>query len=63
MSASITQKVDPGDPLVTSNGRTTTDRLSAPSWDSRGDLWVADRDPDNPRLLRFANGAGEPLRR
>ena len=34
--------------------------MSAPSWDGRGDLWVADRDPARPRLLRFAAGTGEP---
>lgn len=36
------------------------DRLSAPSWDGLGDLWVADRDPDDPRLLRIPGGDGEP---
>ncbi|MFJ8312407.1 MULTISPECIES: LpqB family beta-propeller domain-containing protein [unclassified Streptomyces] len=34
--------------------------LSAPSWDGRGDLWVADRNPARPRLLRLAQGTGEP---
>nr|WP_189966376.1 LpqB family beta-propeller domain-containing protein [Streptomyces violascens] len=34
--------------------------LSAPSWDGRGDLWVADRNPAKPRLLRLAQGTGEP---
>ncbi|MGK5533467.1 LpqB family beta-propeller domain-containing protein, partial [Streptomyces sp. URMC 129] len=34
--------------------------LSAPSWDGLGDLWVADRDPDGPRLLRLPGGVGEP---
>ncbi|RKN39842.1 LpqB family beta-propeller domain-containing protein [Streptomyces hoynatensis] len=33
--------------------------LSAPSWDGLGDLWVADLDPDRPRLLRLSGGAGE----
>ncbi|RBM21478.1 LpqB family beta-propeller domain-containing protein [Streptomyces sp. PT12] len=32
--------------------------LSAPSWDGLGDLWVADRDPDAPRLLRLTGGEG-----
>ncbi len=36
-------------------------RLTAPSWDGRGDLWVADRDPDNPRLLWLGQGEGEPV--
>ncbi|MEU8630333.1 LpqB family beta-propeller domain-containing protein [Streptomyces sp. NPDC048669] len=47
-------------PAVTSKAVRTKDRLTAPSWDGRGDLWVADRDPDNPRLLRLAGGAGKP---
>ncbi|MFI5809281.1 LpqB family beta-propeller domain-containing protein [Streptomyces sp. NPDC051561] len=34
--------------------------LSAPSWDGRGDLWVADRDPRNRRVLRMVEGVGEP---
>lgn len=34
--------------------------LSAPSWDGRGDLWVADRNPAKSRLLRLAQGTGEP---
>ncbi|MEU4133484.1 LpqB family beta-propeller domain-containing protein [Streptomyces wuyuanensis] len=44
-------------PLVQSAAPRAADRLSAPSWD-RNDLWVADRDPANPRLLRFAGGKG-----
>ncbi|WP_405892179.1 LpqB family beta-propeller domain-containing protein [Streptomyces sp. NBC_01527] len=47
-------------PAVTSSGKNLNDRLSAPSWDGRGDLWVADRDPENSRLLRLAGGAGKP---
>lgn len=34
--------------------------LSPPTWDGLGDLWVADRDPDRPRLLRLSGGRGEP---
>ncbi|WP_326666581.1 LpqB family beta-propeller domain-containing protein [Streptomyces sp. NBC_00385] len=49
-----------GAPVVTSRATKAGDRLTAPSWDSRGDLWVADRDPDNPRLLRLADGTGKP---
>ncbi|MFE2978653.1 LpqB family beta-propeller domain-containing protein [Streptomyces sp. NPDC059258] len=48
------------EPLVTSEAKKTADRLSPPSWDGRGDLWVADRDPAGPRLLRLAGGTGEP---
>jgi hypothetical protein len=32
--------------------------LSAPSFDGLGDLWVADRDPERPRLLRLSGGEG-----
>ncbi|MFD4222546.1 LpqB family beta-propeller domain-containing protein [Streptomyces griseus] len=48
------------EPLVTSAAKKAADRLSPPSWDGRGDLWVADRDPAGSRLLRLAGGAGEP---
>ncbi|TGB14890.1 hypothetical protein E4099_07645 [Streptomyces palmae] len=36
------------------------DGLSAPSWDALGGLWVADRDPQGPRLLRLQDGEGTP---
>ncbi|MFD6419509.1 LpqB family beta-propeller domain-containing protein [Streptomyces sp. NPDC060194] len=41
---------------VTSRAKKEGDRLTAPSWDGRGDLWVADRDPGAPRLLRLPGG-------
>ncbi|MFE7467107.1 LpqB family beta-propeller domain-containing protein [Streptomyces sp. NPDC057499] len=44
---------------VISRAHRAKDRLSAPSWDARGDLWVADRDPGNPRLLRLPGGTGD----
>ncbi|MFD0315361.1 LpqB family beta-propeller domain-containing protein [Streptomyces flavalbus] len=50
-----------GDPVLVSAGKTETDRLTAPSWDAYGNLWVADRDPGNPRLLMLRDGKGEPL--
>ncbi|WP_328871792.1 LpqB family beta-propeller domain-containing protein [Streptomyces sp. NBC_00287] len=50
-----------GEPVLRSTGRTTDDRLTTPSWDARHDLWVADRNPEDPRLLLLENGAGEPL--
>ncbi|MGY3682375.1 LpqB family beta-propeller domain-containing protein [Streptomyces sp. TE33382] len=46
-------------PVVTSKAKKAADRLSPPSWDGRGDLWVADRDPANRRLLRLAKGEGK----
>jgi hypothetical protein len=50
-----------GDPVLQSKGKTETDRLTTPSWDAQGDLWVADRDPGRPRLLLLAKGGGQPL--
>ncbi|MFE9765804.1 LpqB family beta-propeller domain-containing protein [Streptomyces sp. NPDC005808] len=50
-----------GEAVLHSAGKTPQDRLTTPSWDGRGDLWVADRDPENPRLLLLEKGAGEPL--
>jgi hypothetical protein len=49
------------EPVLRSQGKTADDRLTTPSWDARGDLWVADRDPKNPRLLLLQKGAGEPI--
>ncbi|MGA4954832.1 LpqB family beta-propeller domain-containing protein [Streptomyces lavendulocolor] len=48
-------------PVVRSRGARPDDRLSAPSWDGRGGLWVADRDPANPRLLFLPDGSEEPV--
>ncbi|WP_329127958.1 LpqB family beta-propeller domain-containing protein [Streptomyces sp. NBC_01465] len=59
-AASILSDGELGDPLVTSQGKRPEDRLSAPSWDGLGDLWVADRDRAHARLLRFAGGTGAP---
>ncbi|GHE83309.1 lipoprotein LpqB [Streptomyces griseoaurantiacus] len=50
-----------GEALLRSQGASPDDRLTTPSWDSRGDLWVADRNPQDPRLLLFEKGAGEPV--
>ncbi|MEW2083210.1 LpqB family beta-propeller domain-containing protein [Streptomyces sp. NPDC005283] len=58
--ASIKSGSEVGDALVQSKGKDPAHRLSAPSWDGRGDLWVADRDPKNPALLRLAGGSGAP---
>ncbi|MEU2061590.1 LpqB family beta-propeller domain-containing protein [Streptomyces sp. NPDC013455] len=48
-----------GAPLLTSAGPTPADRLTTPSWDARGDLWVADRDPHRPRLFVLEQGVGD----
>ncbi|WP_416370588.1 LpqB family beta-propeller domain-containing protein [Streptomyces sp. PR69] len=58
--SSIVSDGELGEPVVESHGRNEHDRLSAPSWDGRGDLWVADRNPAGPALLRLQGGAGEP---
>ncbi|MET8948038.1 LpqB family beta-propeller domain-containing protein [Streptomyces sp. NPDC004542] len=50
-----------GDAVVTSRGASKDDRLTTPSWDARGDLWVADRDRRDPRLLLLEQGRGEPV--
>jgi hypothetical protein len=50
-----------GQPLLVSQGRAETDRLTAPSWDPAGNLWVADRDLKRPRLLMFDDAEGTPL--
>ncbi|MGY1456897.1 LpqB family beta-propeller domain-containing protein [Streptomyces sp. SS8] len=48
-----------GDPVVTSGAQRERDGLTAPSWDGLGDLWVADRDSDGPRLLWLRGGQEE----
>ncbi|MEU6402045.1 LpqB family beta-propeller domain-containing protein [Streptomyces sp. NPDC046985] len=50
-----------GAPVAQSRGGTEDERLTPPSWDGRGDLWVADRDPARPRLMVLERGAGRPL--
>ncbi|MFI2432595.1 LpqB family beta-propeller domain-containing protein [Streptomyces sp. NPDC018693] len=50
-----------GEPVLRSQGRTEADRLTPPSWDIQGDLWVADRNPAAPQLYLLQKGAGTPL--
>ncbi|MFF8383090.1 LpqB family beta-propeller domain-containing protein [Streptomyces kanasensis] len=57
--ASIESDAELPEPLVTSRGPQPADRLSAPSWDGRGDLWIADRNPQAPRLLLVPGGTGK----
>ncbi|MEU7280780.1 LpqB family beta-propeller domain-containing protein [Streptomyces sp. NPDC045431] len=59
--ASITSEGQLPVPILRSDGGTPEDGLSAPSWDGRGDLWVADRNPAKPRLLLIPGGSGAPL--
>lgn len=46
---------------IRSRAKAEKERLTSPSWDGRGDLWVADRDPKNPRLLWLGQGEGKPV--
>lgn len=50
-----------GNAVLTSQGLSPDDRLTTPSWDGGGDLWVADRDPKRPRLVVLQKGAGTPV--
>ncbi|CAM5632506.1 Lipoprotein LpqB OS=Streptomyces tendae OX=1932 GN=lpqB PE=3 SV=1 [Streptomyces tendae] len=50
-----------GDPVLTSQGKSETDRLTPPSWDAQGDVRIADRNPADPRLLLLKDGAGDPV--
>ncbi|MCX2928305.1 LpqB family beta-propeller domain-containing protein [Streptomyces sp. NEAU-W12] len=50
-----------GEPVLSSRGESEDDRLTAPSWDAQGGLWVADRDPADPGLFLLEEGGGEPL--
>ncbi|MFI9242168.1 LpqB family beta-propeller domain-containing protein [Streptomyces sp. NPDC053086] len=50
------------EPLVTSAGATPAGRLATPSWDARGDLWVADSDPHRTRLFVLEQGVAKPER-
>jgi hypothetical protein len=43
-----------------SGAKKEQDGLTAPSWDGNGNLWIADRDPDRPRLLRLDYGTDKP---
>nr|WP_308356029.1 LpqB family beta-propeller domain-containing protein [Streptomyces sp. ODS05-4] len=60
-TASMVSDVELPGVLVDSRGPRPEDRLSAPSWDGRDGLWVADRNPADPRLLMLPDGTGTPL--
>ncbi|WP_411069207.1 LpqB family beta-propeller domain-containing protein [Streptomyces sp. cmx-4-25] len=61
VSSITTEQQDSRQPVLSSGGLRPEDRLSAPSWGGRGDLWVADRNPAERRLLMVPGGAGEPV--
>lgn len=50
-----------GDAVLHSRADDKDDRLTAPSWDGHGNLWIADRDPDRPHLLVLDHGTGDPV--
>ncbi|MFD5556543.1 LpqB family beta-propeller domain-containing protein [Streptomyces sp. NPDC127068] len=50
-----------GEPVLRSRAKAEKDGFTTPSWDGRGDLWVADKDPRNPRLYLLHQGAGAPV--
>ncbi|MGY0018109.1 LpqB family beta-propeller domain-containing protein [Streptomyces sp. cg35] len=59
--ASFVNGASLGDALARSQAAGEKDGFSTPSWDGRGDLWVADRDPKHPRLLVFGQGLGDKM--
>ncbi|WP_425473939.1 LpqB family beta-propeller domain-containing protein [Streptomyces qinzhouensis] len=56
----VTMSGDIVQPVYISRGKLQHDRLTAPSWDGRGDLWFADRDLAGPALLRRPAGQELP---
>ncbi|MFF3768389.1 LpqB family beta-propeller domain-containing protein [Streptomyces sp. NPDC001922] len=58
--APMSSGAEQGEARLHSSAKRERDALTAPSWDGNGNLWVADRDPDRPRLLRLSAGTGKP---
>ncbi|MFF7213474.1 LpqB family beta-propeller domain-containing protein [Streptomyces sp. NPDC008238] len=50
-----------GPVVLRSQATDPKNRLTTPSWDGYGDLWIADRDPANPHLYMLPDGAGDPV--
>ncbi|WP_431968596.1 LpqB family beta-propeller domain-containing protein [Actinacidiphila sp. bgisy160] len=50
-----------GPVVLRSQATDPKNRLTTPSWDGYGDLWIADRNPNGPRLLMLRDGAGSPV--
>lgn len=59
--SALAQGATLGEPVLRSQGKTEQDRLTPPSWDAQGGLWVADRNPARPGLYLLEEGAGRPL--
>ncbi|MEU6080506.1 LpqB family beta-propeller domain-containing protein [Streptomyces sp. NPDC047108] len=57
--APMSSGAERGDAKLRSRAKSEKDALTAPSWDGDGNLWIADRDPKRPRLLRLAAGTDE----
>ncbi|MFE6228625.1 MULTISPECIES: LpqB family beta-propeller domain-containing protein [unclassified Streptomyces] len=60
--SSITAEQEPHPPVFKSAAAPTArqeDRLSQPSWDGRGDLWIADRARGHQRLVVVPDGTGK----
>ena len=60
--SSITTEQEAAPAILSSKAAKPTDRLSAPSWGGRGDLWIADRDPAAPQLWMVPDGSGESVK-
>lgn len=60
--SSITTEEEGAPAILRSKAVKPTDRLSAPSWDGLGNLWIADRDPAAPQLWMVPDGTGDPVR-
>ncbi|MFF4170010.1 LpqB family beta-propeller domain-containing protein [Streptomyces sp. NPDC001744] len=52
---------EPPPAVLSSKAVKPVDRLSTPTWDGQGDLWVADRDPAERRLWMVPGGTGKPV--
>lgn len=50
-----------GPVVLRSQATDPKNRLTTPSWDGYGDLWIADRNPKQPQLLMLRDGAGTPV--
>ncbi|MER5949115.1 LpqB family beta-propeller domain-containing protein [Streptomyces sp. NPDC001904] len=59
--ASMVTNASLGDALAHSGAKAEKDGFTTPSWDAQGDLWVADRDPKNRRLLVFGQGMADRM--
>ncbi|WP_353947072.1 LpqB family beta-propeller domain-containing protein [Streptomyces sp. HUAS MG91] len=59
--ASMVTNASLGDALAHSGAKAEKDGFTTPSWDAQGDLWVADRDPKNRRLLVFGDGMADRM--